>query len=274
MRNARIACAVWVWMAAWPAAAQTPAAETQLVPPPSWAFNDIACAPALDRGTRDKSQKNTRPALRVVGVQDGAYRELLAPPALLVVSGGSNAGLEPGQRYFLRRRVTPMTGLDEIPAIHTSGWVQIVGVDTAVATAEILHACEGILLDDYLEPFTAPTIAARPLPGTVPQFENMGHIVTGVDGAHTGGVGNTMTIDRGTNAGVALGQRFVVFRDKRELNVDTTNASKELAELTKNAPLVEIGEVLVVSVRPEDATVQITVAKDAISKNDLVAPIR
>ncbi len=274
MRKASIACAVSVWLAASPAAAQTPAAESQLVPPPSWAFNDIACAPTLDMEARGKSQKKAQATLRVVGVQDGAYRELLAPPALLVVSGGSNAGLEPGQRYFVRRRVVPLTGLEEIPTVHTSGWVQIVGVDTLVATAEILHACEGILLDDYLEPFTAPTIAARPLPGTVPQFENMGHIVTGVDGAHTGGVGNTMTIDRGTNAGIELGQRFVVFRDKRELNVDTSQASKELAEGTKNAPLVEIGEVLVVSVRPNDATVQITVAKDAISKDDLVAPIR
>lgn len=274
MRKAAMACAVCVWLAAWPAAAQTPAADTELVPPPSWAFNDVACAPTLDMEARDKSQKKAPPTLRIVGVQDGAFRELLAPPALLVVSGGSNVGLETGQRYFVRRRVVPMTGLVEIPTVHTSGWVQIVGVDTAVATAEILHACEGILLDDYLEPFTAPMIAARTVPGTVPQFENMGHIVMGVDGAHTGALGNTMTIDRGTNAGVTLGQRFVVFRDKRELKIDTSRASKELAEMTKNAPLVEIGEVLVVSVRPNDATVQITIAKDAISKDDLVAPIR
>ena len=65
-----------------------------------------------------------------------------------------------------------------------------------------------------------------------------------------------------------------MFRDKRELKVDTSRASKTFAEMTKHAPLVEIGEVLVVSVRPDDATVQITVAKDAITTGDLVAPIR
>ena len=85
-----------------------------------------------------------------------------------------------------------------------------------VSTATILHACEGILLDDYLEPFVEPMIAARPVTGTMPQYENMGHIMTGIEGLHTAGTGNVMTIDRGTNAGVVVGQRFLVFRDKRQ----------------------------------------------------------
>ena len=159
--------------------------------------------------------------------------------------------------------------------IHTAGWVQILGVDTALATATVLHACDGILLDDYLEPFTPPMIAARSLPGTTPHYENMGHVMTGSEGLHTaGGSSQLMTIDRGSNAGVVVGQRFLVFRNKRDERVETIGRSKAFEAMGGRLPLVEIGEVLVVGVRADDATVQILGAKDAIATGDLIAPIK
>ena len=96
--------------------------------------------------------------------QDPAIRELLGPGDTLVVSGGSNAGVQTGQRYFVRRLIPAVATFGATPraTIHTAGWVQILGVDTMVATATVVHACDGILLDDYLEPFVAPMIAARP----------------------------------------------------------------------------------------------------------------
>ena len=217
----------------------------------------MACAPALGPVKRDK---NNEPPLRVVGVQDPAIRELLGPGDTLVISGGSNAGLQTGTALF---RAPRDTGGGDCRAptpratIHTSGWVQILGVDTMVSTATVVHACEGILFDDYLEPFVAPMIAARPLPGSTPQYDNMGHIVTGIEGLHTAAPGNVMTIDRGSNAGVVLGQRYIVFRDKRDQHVDMTGRSKAFAAMAGKPPLVEVGEVLVVAVRAEDATVQV-----------------
>ena len=83
-----------------------------------------------------------------------------------------------------------------------------------------------------------------------------------------------MTIDRGSNAGVVLGQRFLVFRDKRDQHIETTGRSKAFAAVAGNSPLVEIGEVLVVAVRADDATVQVVASRDAISTGDLIAPIR
>ena len=283
MRNHIIACALCLSFAAVPAQGQTPpapSADTQFVAPPAWAFNDIACAPALVPPKRHKNDKDNSkmpvPQMRVVGVQDPAIRELLGPGDTLVINAGSNAGLQPGQRFFVRRIVPQVTttGPTAPATIHTSGWVQILGVDTMVSTATVLHACDGILFDDYLEPFVAPTIAARPLPGSTPQYDNMGHIVTGVEGLHTAAPGNVMTIDRGSNAGVTLGQRYLVFRDKRDQHIDTTGRSKPFADMARNAPLVEVGEVLVVAVRPEDATVQVLASRDAIATGDLVAPIR
>jgi hypothetical protein len=250
-----------------------PSADTEFVAPPAWAFNDVACAPALGPEKRDKKNE---PTLRVVGVQDPAIRELLGPGDTLVISAGSNAGLQPGQRFFVRRLVPAITTTGPTPraTIHTSGWVQILGVDTMVSTATVMHACDGILFDDYLEPFVSPMIAARPLPGSTPTYDNMGHIVTGVEGIHTAGAGNVMTIDRGSKAGVVLGQRYIVFRDKRDQHLDMTGRSKAFAAVAANSPLIEVGEVLVVAVRPDDATVQVVASRDAIAHGDMIAPIR
>lgn len=282
MRYRNAACALYVALLTFSASAlgwaQTPTQasgpEVEAVPPPSWAFNDLACAPALVPA-RAKKDAPPPPAYRVTGSQDTAIRDLFGPGDTLVISGGSNAGLETGQRYFVRRHVIARGALKPSPStIHTAGWVQILGVDTTLATATVLHACDGILLDDYLEPFTPPMIAARSMPGTTPQYDNMGHIVTGAEGLHMAGGGQVMTIDRGSNAGVLLGQRFLVFRDKRDQRVETEGRSKRFEEVVGTSPLVEIGEVLVVAVRTDDATVQVLGSRDAVINGDLIAPIR
>jgi hypothetical protein len=263
--------------AAQPAMAQTPSApvpaDTQaLVPPPSWAFIDLACAPSLSK---------TAPAgdLRVLGVQDTVIKDQMSPGDTIVVSGGSNAGMRPGDRYYVRRFVRTfgaMKGPDEqhpLP-VHTAGWIQILGVDTSLATATVVQACDGILLDDFLEPYVPPTVAARAVPGNMPVYDNMGHIRIGVDGSQLFGIGQLVTIDRGTSSGVIAGQRFLVFRDKRDLPVPIDGKSATFVQASSQIPLIEIGEVMAVSVRVDDATVQVLAQKDAILTGDLIATIR
>ena len=107
-----------------------PDAGRELIPPPSWAYNDLACAPAI---VRERQTAANAPPLRVVGSQDDSIRDLLGPGDVLVVSGGSNAGLQTGQRYFVRR-ITRSKADGELPAtIHTAGGSDH-GVDTTVAT--------------------------------------------------------------------------------------------------------------------------------------------
>jgi hypothetical protein len=267
--------ALYVFLVAVPAMAQAPvaapAAGQALVAPPSWAFNDLGCAPALS------SSNPPAGAQRVIGSQDTVVKQMMGPGDTLVISGGSNSGLQSGQRYFVRRILKSMAGRTgtELPySVHTAGWIQILGVDTMLATATIVHACDGIMLDDYLEPFAAPLIAARTLDGNTPQYDNMGHIMIGDQGLQSAGSGQLMTIDRGSSAGVIPGQRFLVFRDKRSERLDTKGKSPALAASTAGLPLVEIGEVLVLFVRAEDSTVQVLGSKDAILTGDLVAPIR
>lgn len=252
------------------AAAPLPVAQADRMEPPSWLFNDIACAPSLTT--------QPPPALRLMGSQDTVVKQMLGPGDTLVISGGSSAGLQPGQRFFVRRNVRTFgaKGPDsEHPvSVHTAGWVQVLGVDASVATARILHACEGMMLDDYLEPFVSPMIAAQAVPGTLPQYSNMGHITTADENMQNVGTGQMIGIDRGSSGGVALGQRYLVFRDKRRMRNDRREYSETYVQNAQQLPLVEVAEVLVVAVRPDDATVQVTVAKDTVSTGDFIAEIR
>ena len=242
--------------------APTPASDQASMAPPSWAYNDMACAPYL-----------------IIGSQDTVIKNMMGPGDTIVVSGGSGAGLEPGQRYFVRRLIKSfgnMRGPDEdhpLP-VHTAAWIQIIGVDTMLATATILHACEGILLDDYLEPFVAPAIPVATDSGNKPDYEHMGHIVTGVEGSQVFGIGQMANIDRGTKLGVASGQRFLVFRNKSTLLIPSRMKSDTFEKAAMKMPLVQVGEVLVVAARPDDATVQVVAQKDAIRTGDLIAEIR
>ena len=258
-----------------PVLGQTPASQLpqgDLVAPAGWQFNDLACSATL----------TTKPTgdLRVLGSQDTIIKHLLGPGDTLVISAGSNAGLQPGQRFFVRRLIRTF-GNSKGPdaqhpiSVHTAGWVQILGVDTAVSTATIEHACDGILLDDYLEPFSEPTIAAHPTTGGTPQYGNMGHILTSDEAFQdVASVGQLINIDRGSDAGVVLGQRYVVFRDKRKMRNESPEYSKAFALNTGQIPLVEVGEVMVVAIGPGYATVQVVKAKDAITLGDFIAEIR
>ena len=153
MRNRTSACALSLFVMAVPAMAQTPpapSADTQLVAPPAWAFNDLACAPALATEKRDKERTDASRRRRA-GPRDSRTarsRRYARHQRRL------ECGLQPGQRFFVRRLIPAVTTTGPTPraTIHTAGWVQILGVDTMVSTATVLHACDGILFDDYLEP--------------------------------------------------------------------------------------------------------------------------
>jgi len=246
------------------------AVDADLVEAPAWLYNDIACAPSL----------TTEPAapVKVMGSQDTVIKHMLGPGDMVVVSGGAAAGLEPGQRFYVRRLIRTFGNKGPDAAhpvsVHTAGWIQILAVDSKVATASVVHACEGLLLDDYLEPFSPPMIAARSAAGSAPQYSNMGHITAGDENMGNVGTGQMIGIDRGGSAGVKVGQRFLVFRDKRAMRNESPEYSVQYMQNRQNVPLVEVAEVLVVLVKPDSATVQVTMARDSVMTGDFIAEIR
>ena len=231
------------------AAAQTPDEPTP-------AQVAVACAPPPIMATVPAD------ATHVIGSQDPVSRTLFGTPELLVISGGTERGLQLGQQYFVRRLArTAENYRDKLPhQVRTAGWVRVVAVNATTAIATVEHACGYILVGDYLDAFQMP-----PLPDgditTVdttrePDFTSFGRILYGSEQRRSGGIGEFMVIDRGTDQSVAVGARFAIYRDIR----------------VSGAPLASIGEATVVSIGPAMALVRVNRARDAVFAGDYVVP--
>jgi hypothetical protein len=200
-----------------------------------------------------------RPAvLRVVGAQDTVSRSLFTNIDLLVVSGGTKAGVELGQRFFVRRPMAFGGGSGD-HAIHTSGWIRIVAVNDTTSIAAVDFSCSDIGEGDYLEPFVVPLVpddAVRNDPSGEPNFAVLGHVLFRTDEFSTAAPGDFTLIDRGSDHETELGARFAIYRDLR----------------AGGLPLASVGEGIVVSVGKRHSVLRITAARDAIQSGDFVVP--
>lgn len=232
------------------AAAQTPGSP-RLVPAPASAAADLACAPFLTYAAPTSK-------LLVTGSQDTYVKYMMGPGDTLVINAGADKGLQVGQEYFVRRVIKTFGARGPDPdhplSVHTAARIRIVSTDRRFALAAITHPCEGVLLNDFLDPFVPPLLAETPIDGA-PRFDHLGRVMLGDEGRRIVGNGEFITIDRGSDHGLVPGQRLSVFRDKRGAD----------------GPLVEIGTVIAISVRPDNATVQVLDVRDAIMGDDLVA---
>jgi len=99
-----------------------------------------------------------------------------------------------------------------------------------------------------------------------PQRENYGHVMLGTDRRTVFSKDDFFVIDRGSDHGVTLGERVIIYRNKRE--VEKRNKSSETMFPKDIVPefLYEMGEAVVVEVKPEISTL-----RDAFQTGDLVA---
>jgi hypothetical protein len=216
----------------------------------------VACAPPT-------SFDMPADGLRVMASQDTVDRLVFGEKDLLVLSGGTNAGVALGQRYFIRRPIyfgTSRANKKTRPqGMLTPGWIRVVAVNDATAIASIEHFCSAIYPGDALEPFTPPSVPAdadRDMPTGRPDFSDLGRVLFGVENVSTGGANDLMLIDRGSEQGVTAGARFAVYRDVR----------------TPGAPLSSVGEGVVVSIGKTMSLARITRSRDAIISGDYVVP--
>jgi len=210
----------------------------------------IACAPA-------NAAEPPAGALRVSG---GAAhgRIMFAPGDAVVVNAGSDHGVQQGQMYFVRRHVrdnfTPAS-TDFIPiSIHTAGWVTIVDVKDHASIATVTHGCDGILIGDYLEPFTSPVVPPPAL-GGAPDYANPARIVMGDERRQTGSQSDLMLINRGSEQGARAGQTVTIFRPTMD----------------GLGPVLDIGRATIVSVSPKTSVVRIESSREAVYIGDLAA---
>ena len=231
-----------------PAAQRGPAPASTHLPADVLA---LACAP------KATYEAPARP-LRITGGQDAVERRSYGPGDLVTINAGTDNGIEVGEEYFVRRVQSDATrGLSRSSAgnIQTVGWIRVYAVDTEMSLATISHACDTIDVGDYLEPFVLPVVPAAQVTVAKAQRSNYARIMFGIDRRMEFGERDFFTIDRGSDHGVSVGARFVIYHDK----------------LVSGNFLYESGEAVAVEVTPETSTLQVTVARSALSAGDYVA---
>ena len=215
----------------------------------------VACAPppTLDVPTGK--------LLRVIGAQDVVARTEFGTGDLLIIEGGSAAGVQLNQQYFVRRanRFGTAGSTPARQGARTGGWIHIVAVNESTSIAAFDHICGPVAASDYLEPFAAPVVPAGAdrdeTPGE-PDFNSMGKVVIGNEDRDSMAVGDFALIDRGTEHGMAPGARVALYRSVG----------------VSGMPLAAVGEAIVITVGPTMALTRITRARDAIRGGDFVAP--
>jgi hypothetical protein len=238
--------AAFVLVAAMDGAAQAPAELSQLA-------IAVACAPPP---TFDLPGE----PLRIIGTQDTIPRSEYGTRDLLVVNGGTIAGVQLGQQFYVRR--ANRFGLDSATqrrGSKTGGWIRIVAVNESTAIASFEHICSSVGQGDYLEPFVAPVIpsgADRDEAPGEPDFNSMGQIVAGNENRNEMGPGDFALIDRGSEHGLAPGARLAVYRDISVAGM----------------PLASVGEAIVISTSATMSLLRITRARDAVHTGDFIAP--
>jgi hypothetical protein len=251
--------------------ATSAAPQTGPAPTPTHLDTDVvalACAPTL-------VFERPLASLLITGGQDASTRHGFHPGDLITINGGSDNGVEVGQEYYVRRVQAPRgTGISRAtPAtLRTAGWVRVYAVDKTMSLVTVSHACDTIDIGDYLEPFAAPDPPTPDPHPAKPQKDNYGHLLMGVDRRTMFARNDFVTIDRGSDHGITLGARFMVYRDKRRTETKQLFAIKELPdEIVTPEFLFEIGEAVVMDVKPEVSTVQIMSARSALLLGDYVA---
>lgn len=183
-------------------------------------------------------------------------RELYGKGDELIINGGTSNGLEVGRnlvvyRYFrANSKGAPVPELGE----HTAGLLQIVSATENSARAVVMHACNELRPGDLLASFVPEYVHPADESGT-PAFEEAARILHADAGQMLGAPRRMLVIDRGSEQGLAQGNRLTLFRPG--------TSSRTI-----------LGEAVVVSVRPNSSTIRVVRATDAIEFGDLAAPQR
>jgi hypothetical protein len=203
-------------------------------------------------------------SLYILGSEQGTDKVALSERDIVYLSKGSNAGVKPGDLYSLHHVAYPLrhpvSGKKLGTKVETTGWAKVVVVTENSACAVIEQSCADIHAGDYLTPFEKVNVpmTVRRVPNDCcnpPNGKTARHVVDLQDDASIVGTGQFVTIDAGTDDGIAPGSTFSVYR----VNYPSVPTPRNV-----------VGEATVVSVRGRTATAKITYARTEIIIGDQV----
>jgi len=217
----------------------------------------LQCAQYLVSDREDQS-------LFIVGSEEGSDKLAYGDRDLVYLNKGSNSGVKAGDLYTLHHVAYavkhPESGRKIGTKIETTGWVKVILVQEDTACAVIEQACVDVHAGDYLKPFEKVNVpmVVRRAPEECCSTENgktMRHVVDLQGDVSIAGAGLFVTIDAGTDDGVAPGSVFSVYRTMYP-SVPT--------------PRNVVGEATVVAVRDRTSTAKITYSRKEIMRGDQV----
>lgn len=216
---------------------------------PAYEEQTIACAGyAFTRDNED---------MRVIGDEEGGAKVGHATGDILYINSGTNDGVNPGDRFYVQRRINFGWGLSGDHVVR-SGALVVLAAQDQTSMVEVTASCTDILIGDYLlpfEPIPVPLLPKQPAATRLtPETGQMrGEIVASLDELASLGEGYLVSIDLGEQDGVVPGNIFTVFR-----------------YLYDNTPRKVLGEVAILTVQERYATARIMESYDFIVVGDLV----
>jgi LysM domain-containing protein len=217
----------------------------------------LQCADYVVSDGEDKS-------LVVVGSEQGADKVALAERDIVYLNKGSNSGVKAGEIYSLHHEAYPVrhpeSGHRIGTKVETTGWLQVILVHENSAIAVVEQSCADIHAGEYLKPFekvNVPLVIRRPAANrlTPPTGKLNQYVVDIAGNATIAAEGHMVTIDAGSEAGVAPGNVFSIYR----INYPSVPTPRNV-----------IGELTVVAVRDRTATAKVTYSSDAIMIGDQI----
>ncbi|HET7295082.1 MAG TPA: LysM peptidoglycan-binding domain-containing protein [Vicinamibacteria bacterium] len=217
----------------------------------------MQCAPYVVQQKEDDS-------LQVIGSEDGADKSAFTERDILYLNKGSNSGIKAGDMFTFHQAVYdvrhPVSGGKLGTKVETTGWGRVILVQENTASVVVEQSCVDIHAGDYLKTFekvNVPLVLKRPPADrlTPASGKAHGYVVDQSDDAMISASGSLVTIDLGSEAGLAPGNILVVYRTMYP-SVPT--------------PRSVIGEVAVLAVREKTSVTKVISSRDAVMNGDEV----
>jgi LysM domain len=193
----------------------------------------MQCAPYVVQQKEDDS-------LQIIGSEDGNDKSAFADRDILYLNKGANAGIKAGDVFTFHQAVYdvrhPVNGSKVGTKIETTGWGRVILVQDNTASVVVEQSCGDIHAGDYLrtlEKPNVPLVLKRPPADrlTPPSGKAHGYVVDQAGDAMISAAGSLVTIDLGTEAGLAPGNILVVYRTMYPSVPTPRNVVAELAVL-------------------------------------------
>lgn len=212
--------------------------------------------PDLDRATNDVNIMGSYGRVKTA-------RYNLTVGDIVYLDGGRQAGLEPGRVFTVvapqQEVIHPKTRELFGRYYHYTGRVRVLSVQDDTAIAEIIQACDPVLVGAFLQPFEPEpvplgrTTAMRPInyPTPAEQLQDTPIILFSQDELVSLFEDHVVFIDRGAEDDVTPGDIYTVYRLNRP-----------------GLPPLPIGEIAVLSVHQKSSAARIIEAKTAVFVGD------